>query len=545
MAEVNYSKLHALIVDDFDSFRMTVSRMLQNIGLSRVDTAINGAEALRQCRQNTYDLILCDYNLGKGKTGQQILEELRHHQLQNNDTLFILISAESSKSIIMAAYDYEPDAYLTKPINSKILEQRLVRLLTSRAQMSPIMQAIEDNKMDVAIALCHKEIANNGRSANSCQKLLGQLYLQLGDYAKAEVVYRDVLEVRQLDWAQVGMARVKKLQGDLLSAHQWLEEVIANNPLTMKAYDLQADIYRNQEDHLHLQEVLEKAVDISPLSILRQQHLGDVAIINSDALTAVNAYRRAIKLGENSCYDRLGAHTGFAKASLAFAQEDKIQGKIFVRDALKVLANIEQRFSATTDQKIEATLIEAQLLANQGESKKADELMTSVKETLAANDAPLPFDLELELLKGLQATGQKIAADELLQSLLERYKHSERELERLDLLLEEPVSEKNRLRVAAINKQGIASYEAGNFGEAVKCFENALQAFPNHVGIRLNLVQALVHKIKETRSNQDYELAQKTLARVAELLTPIHDQQPRYRQLLDMLRGCEVNKLID
>jgi tetratricopeptide (TPR) repeat protein len=397
----------------------------------------------------------------------------------------------------------------------------------------------------VAIALCHKEIASNGRSANSCQKLLGQLYLQLGDYAKAEVVYRDVLEVRQLDWAQVGMARVKKLQGDLLSAHQWLEEVIANNPLTMKAYDLQAEIYRNQEDHLHLQEVLEKAVGISPLSILRQQHLGDVAIINNDALTAVNAYRRAIKLGENSCYDQLGTHTGFAKASLVLAQEDKIQGKAFVRDALKVLANIEQRFGTTADQKIEAALIEAQLFANQGESKKANELMTSVKETLAANEAPLHFDLELELLKGLQATGQKIAADELLQNLLEHYKHSERELERLDLLLEEPVSEKNRLRVAAINKQGIASYEAGNFGDAVRCFESALKAFPNHVGIRLNLVQALVDKIKETRSKQDYELAEKTLARVAELLTPIHDQQPRYRQLLDMLRGCEVNKLID
>src|SRR5690606_940927 len=205
MAEAEYYKLHALIVDDFDSFRVTVSKMLQDIGIQYIDSAVNGADALRHCKNKSYDLILCDHNLGKGKTGQQVLEDLRENGHLNRNSLFVLISAESSKSIIMAAYDYEPDAYLTKPITTKALQQRLSRLFAQRARMLPISQSIESGRLDVAEALCQREILNGGRYANQCQKLLGQLYIQTDDYIKAEAVYREVLEVRQLDWAQVGM----------------------------------------------------------------------------------------------------------------------------------------------------------------------------------------------------------------------------------------------------------------------------------------------------------------------------------------------------
>lgn len=543
MADVNYSKLQALIVDDFDSFRLTISKMLQDIGIQQVDSAVNGSEALRQCRHKAYDLILCDHNLGAGKTGQQVLEELRHHQLPGSDSLFLLISAESSKSIIMAAYDYEPDAYLTKPITNKILEQRLVRLFAQRSKMAPIMEAIKGKQMDVAIALCCKEIATDGRYTNQCQKLLASLYLQMGDYPKAEAVYREVLEMRQLDWAQVGMARVKKMQGDMLSAQQWLEEVIVSNPMAMKAYDLQADIYREQEAFEQLQSILEKAVNISPLSILRQQHLGEVALLNNDPSTATHAFRRTIKLGEKSCYDRVENHLGFARAALEFFKEDKNLAKPFLRDALKTLGEVDQRFGKTPEQKLRTNLMEAQLYVCQGENKKAEDVMENVKCLLAEGEVTLHLDAEIELVRSLRATEQKTAADDLLQDLLVRYRGRESDLEKIDALLEEPASAKNRSKVAAINKKGIAFYESENFSAAVQCFESAQQVFPNHIGIRLNLVQALIDKLKTDRTEKDLELAQNTLTKVGEMLSADHEQFRRYMQLVEMLRTSESRQL--
>ena len=103
MPDSSYSSLQALIVDDFESFRITLSKMLQEFGIGTVDSSPSSADALRYCNAKVYDIILCDQNLGKGKTGQQILEVLRHQPNINSDSLFVLVSAESNKNIIMAA----------------------------------------------------------------------------------------------------------------------------------------------------------------------------------------------------------------------------------------------------------------------------------------------------------------------------------------------------------------------------------------------------------------------------------------------------------
>ena len=121
MADLGYYKMHALIVDDFENFRGTLYKMLLDLGIGNADSAASGEEALRFCKARSYDLILCDNNLGKGKSGQQVLEELRSTNNPCSDSLFILVSAENSKGTIMAAYDYEPDAYLAKPITPKAL----------------------------------------------------------------------------------------------------------------------------------------------------------------------------------------------------------------------------------------------------------------------------------------------------------------------------------------------------------------------------------------------------------------------------------------
>lgn len=410
------------------------------------------------------------------------------------------------------------------------------RLFAQRSKMMPINQAIDSGHLDAAIALCSKEIASAGRYANQCQKLLGQLYIQIGDLTKAEGVYRQVLEVRQLDWAQVGMAGVKKLQGDLLGAQQWLEEVMNTNPLFMKVYDMQAEIYREQNLDNRLQKVLQDAVNISPLSILRQQYLGDAAWSNNDSLTAATAYRRTVRLGENSCYDRLENHTGFARATLALFNENKDLAKPFLRDALKIISELEQRFPKSPAQKIESLLIESQLLACNGENKKSAELLKNARAMIDTCDREnVDLSLEIELVRALIAAGQKSEGDELIQELLQRHKGKEEALQKIDMLLEEPVSEKNRSAVAEINKRGISFYEAENFDAAIECFNNALRSFPNHIGIRLNLVQALVDKLSFAFDSSSRELAAQTVEQVASLIAPAHEQFYRYRQLQDML----------
>ena len=534
MADLGYYKMQALIVDDFENFRGTLYKMLMDLGIGNVDSAASGEEALRFCKARAYDLILCDNNLGKGKSGQQVLEELRATETPCSDSWFILISAESSKSIIMAAYDYEPDAYLAKPLTPKALDQRLSRLIEQRSELNAvhIAQKAGDNKL--AIKLCKELIAGGSRYTNSCQKLLGQLYLATHDIDAAEALYRTVLDNRELEWAQLGMVRTKIAQKDYLGAHQWLENILQRNPLCMKAYDLKAELLNLQNDTEGLQTVLQKATDISPLSILRQQALGDIAQKNNDLFTAANALKRAVKLGENSCFDKADVHALFAQTTIDLHATDKELAKPLVREAIHCVLNFEDNFGKSPLRKAESLLLESQLQVCAGDQRRAQEALNNAQSVLGETKGTDTLHVQIEMVRALRSLGKTEDAQRRLNDLLQEYSAHEEQLQQLDVLLDEPRSEKNKLMVAEINKKGIAAYNAKDFSAAAEAFKTALQKLPNHIGLRLNYVQAMMDKLRIRFDQPTQEKIQQTFTKTGAIITQQHPQHQRFRQLNDV-----------
>ncbi|MDR7089567.1 response regulator [Cellvibrio fibrivorans] len=546
MADLGYYKMHALIVDDFENFRGTLYKMLMDLGIGNADSAASGEEALRFCKARSYDIILCDNNLGKGKSGQQVLEELRSTDNPCSDSLFILVSAENSKGTIMAAYDYEPDAYLAKPITPKALDQRLGRLIEQRVELKAVHAAQKSGDDELAITLCKELVASGSRYANACQKLLGQLYLKKNNLTAAEAVYRAVLDNRELEWAQLGMVKTKLAQNDLLGAQQWLENILQANPLCMKAYDLQADLYKLQNDSEGLQNVLQKATDISPLSILRQQALGDVAQQNNDLVTAANALKRAVKLGENSCFDKAEVHSLFAQTTIDLFSIDKELAKPLIREAIACVNNLEENFGKTNLRKVESLLLESQLQVCAGDQRRAQDALASAQSSLGDTKDEDALSVQIELVRTLRFIGKTDDAQRLLGDLLHRYAGKEEQLQRLDVLLDEPRSEKNKLMVAEINKKGIAFYNAKDFTAAADAFKTALQKLPNHIGLRLNYVQAMIDKLKTRFESSVSEKIQQTFTKTSAIISQQHPQFQRYRQLNDvynsLVRAYEKDK---
>lgn len=534
MADLGYYKMHALIVDDFENFRGTLYKMLMDLGIGNADSAASGEEALRFCKARSYDMILCDNNLGKGKSGQQVLEELRSRENPCSDSLFILVSAENSKGTIMAAYDYEPDAYLAKPITPKALDQRLSRLIEQRVELKAIHAAQKSGDDQLAINLSKELVASGSRYANACQKLLGQLYLKKNDLPAAEAVYRAVLDNRELEWAQLGMVKTKLAQKDLLGAQQWLENILQANPLCMKAYDLQAELFKLQNDSEGLQNILQKATDISPLSILRQQALGDVAQQNNDLVTAANALKRAVKLGEHSCFDKAEVHSLFAQTTIDLFSIDKELAKPLIREAIACINNLEENFGKTNLRKVESLLLESQLQVCAGDQRRAQDALASAQSSLGDTKDDNALSVQIELVRTLRLLGKTDDAQQLLGDLLHRYAGKEEQLQRLDVLLDEPRSEKNKLMVAEINKKGIAFYNAKDFAAAADAFKTALQKLPNHVGLRLNYVQAMIDRLKTRFESGVSEKIQQTFTKTSAIISQQHPQFQRYRQLNDV-----------
>ena len=69
--------LQVLIADDFENSRQSIRKILLSVGIENIHVTATGKGVLDECKSKKFDLILCDYNLGHGKNGQQVLEEVR------------------------------------------------------------------------------------------------------------------------------------------------------------------------------------------------------------------------------------------------------------------------------------------------------------------------------------------------------------------------------------------------------------------------------------------------------------------------------------
>lgn len=532
-ADTNYARISVLIADDFSNFRSSVSSMLQSLGIQDIETAGGAAEAIECCQRRQFDLILCDYNLGPGRTGQHVLEELRFRSLINYKTVFIIVSAEASRNIVMSAFDCQPDDYLMKPINVQMLGQRISRLLAQRRAFEKVFEARAKGDSERAIELLVDLSLAENRNAVMAQKILGELFMEEGMYDNAEKLYTKVLEVRPLDWARLGLARVKQAKGDLDVAESWLEKMIDENPLYLPAYDILANNWEQKGNPQKLQATVQKAVAISPMSILRQKKLGDVAQVNDDFPTCVDALRRTIKLGEHSCYGSANNHFQFARVVSTGMERKTELPQGLSEEALRYLNDARDWYSLNDAQSAQCSLLSGRIHAAAGETKKASEMMTQGIEQL--NDTEADLEQMLDQVGALLALGRKQDAEALLKSLQELYGNDEEALRKLDVFLDEPASESNRSLVAAINKEGIDLYNRQQFDQALVCFEKARKLFPKHIGIQLNIAQALIGKMKSGLADRSLVNACRTcLDLVASLIDEENPQYTRYLKLRQM-----------
>lgn len=537
----NYDKLRVLIVDDFDNFRVSVTRMLQGLGVMNIDVAINGQHAIKHCKHRSYDLILCDFNLGMGKNGLQVLEQLKHEQMILHTNLFALITAETGRSTVLAVNEYEPDAYLMKPITGRALQTRIDRLLMRRESLMPALHALDEGKPDTAIVFLQGLVLEAGRYVADAQKLLGQLYVQEGGYELAVALYQSVLADHEVDWAKVGLAEALQNNGDWQDARSLLTDLVKENPLCTKAYQALDVDYKQHQDMIAMQKNLQAAVSVSPESRNFQKQLATVASANNDLVVASQAYRKTVRLSNNSCHDDVSHHLDFGRTTVALMASDEASGgREMLRDVLVGMDSLEKKFDLTADQFLQSQLICCQAYKTQGNTKKAKEILREVE--VRQNGKRSDFDTELDKIHVLQALGEKKLADEAIDELIRCYEHDQEALQKLDSLLDEPISDVNKQRVKSINREGIDFYKNKKYEEAVECFTQAKRLFPNHIGIHLNLVQALSGHIKTYGFNTE-RMTQcvAALKHVEPKLNPSHSQFDRFRQLREACQKIESN----
>lgn len=107
---IQQESMHILHVDDDASFLKVSKMILELKDKFEIDSATSVEEAFHKLETQTYDAIICDYDIST-KNGLDFLKELRE---QRNNIAFIIFTGMGTEEIVIRAINLGADYYIDK-----------------------------------------------------------------------------------------------------------------------------------------------------------------------------------------------------------------------------------------------------------------------------------------------------------------------------------------------------------------------------------------------------------------------------------------------
>ncbi|NTS77975.1 response regulator [Catenovulum sp. SM1970] len=485
-----YAKKKVLVVDDCEPIRSAVKGMLQKIGFSNIQSASNGAQALQKATEVKWDFILVDFNLGDGKDGFQLFEELKYKDLLAPHCCFFIISAENRRPQVHGLVELQPDDFLLKPFTYKGLEKRFARALAKKRILAKVYQAIDEKEVVEAINHCNDIIKNESKNALVALRMKGELLLQIGEAQRALKLYDNVLEKRSYSWAKLGKAIATFKAGEQNTSEQQLFELLESEETRLEAYDWLGRLNINRQDTATAFEMLIEAGKISPRNMVRQRAIANLAIANNEVDEAVRAYSRILKNSRYSVFDTPENYLNFARSLLDLCTDsNKLEIAKQVTKCTELMGEIERRFYSDSVKAQEAVL-KARIAVLKGEMESARDLLDESEKHESPYDSA---DDRLDKAKAYFATGNLSRSDEIMASLDELVEKDDLISTTLQVLVEKEKEghEELRERIRQLNNEGLKFYQNAMYPQSVECFVEAYSFMPNNASLALNLVQAI------------------------------------------------------
>lgn len=504
-----------LIVDDFQGMRSMMREMLRIFGGKNIDTATNANEAIAFMEKNRYDVVLCDYNLGTGKNGLQILEEGKYRNLIGLATAWIIITAEKTSDLVFGAAEHMPDDYIIKPVNEATMRSRLEKVLAKKAALVNVEQAVRAKNHALTVSLCDRLLATPQTNTAELLRIKTSTLMTMGHYDLASQVFNQILAKRDVPWAKTGLGKVAFLRGEMELAQQLFREVIRANPAYLEAHDWLAKTYESQGNLDEAQNVLARSVELSPTSVIRQRNLGEMAQKRGDLDTAANAFRKTIKLGEHSIHKAPSVYLNLARVC---------SDKGIPSEALQVLKNVSQEFESH-EIRLHAKVLEGSVYSKSGDHNNALRLARELA-AVTGSDSALPASIMLEATQLFLSTGNKEAADNMAQALVKNNHENASLLVQVGELYDqagmhgkgEELITKSRQEVVESNNRAVMLAKEGKLDEAIQLLREARILLPNNKRIMVNLANVAVLAMRQNGANDELmQVARDCLARVAEL----------------------------
>ncbi len=534
--KMNFDSKKILVIEDQAIIRETIKHILYSLGVRHIVEAGTGVNGIVEMRRSQFDIVLCDYNLGDGKNGQQVLEEAKHFKLLSFNAVFIMITVEQSKNMVLSALDCKPDDYLIKPFNRLQLSTRIERCIVRKEYLASIEREIDIGNIYQAIQNCEKLLQQgNKKTRLHVLKIRADLALVIRDFKAAKKIYQEILQERDIPWAKLGMIVIVFFDGNYEQAVESLQQFIGQYPMMLESYDWLAKSYEALGNNEEALITLNLAIDLSPQTILRQQRLALLADKTENIEVAKKAYKAAVNLGKHSVYGSSSDFSGLAKAHL----KSNSAG-----DALKILNDMNKCFFNDPDSRLRAAILEIEIQKAKNNGVVAQKPYEKAFKLNEQFGKQIARELRLEMAKISHLSGASEMTDEILTDLIKTNIDDKYFIGEIDKMCNAFIGDNyandliSRIKqeLVDINNEGVNLFKEGRIKDALAIFEDAVEKMPNNQAITLSLLKIIIHDLKTSKPDpKKTMLVQSYINKAIKIGVP-HDQIGSIQLELDKIQ---------
>jgi DNA-binding response OmpR family regulator len=508
---MDFGKKRALIIDDSPAMCSSLRNTLSNFGITRCETSNSANEAVFRIRQREFDIIVCDYCLGEGSDGQQILEQLRKSALIAPTVAFLMVTAERGYEKVVSCAELAPDDYLLKPFTAETMRIRLERVFEKKDVFAPIYALISDAKPEAAIAECDRILNLKSKFSIDLIKLKGELLIALGRHEDARLLYEQIIAARAIPWARIGLAKTLSMAGQAAEAIETLELAIADTPEYMEAYDLLAQQHESLGNTELAQSILEKAVEISPNTLSRQSMVGAMAYRNGDLEKARKAYGIVVDKGK---YSFFRSHADFVNLSRVLLDESKYD------EALNIIADAKKSFDNTPELELAGSVMQSLIYQGAGRHTESQKALDNALAVKTAHGLHLSDEMSVDMAKSCFLNNKEDEARGLVKDVISNF-HDDEKVQKLVRQMLEKVGRADESQnliensvsdVIKLNNEGVLLAKRGDLAGAISLLVTASKRMPMNVQVALNAAHALIVDCDRNGWNDDnMQLARKLI----------------------------------